>query len=154
VLDLRHVTARGPSPTHVVSSMRWWRRRRKVNTRDAPAPSRARTLASQHIQIIVDDVLFEVKVRRKTTAEDAWEEYLRIQWSAVRAIEFATDRHDPIVALYFWTVAGKRHHVADSGFLSQSEWARLGKMIAESTRGRLTLDLSGRDNPRSTSPDW
>jgi len=75
-------------------------------------------------------------------------------WSAVKAINFATDRHDPIVALYVWTAFGERHHVADSGFLTRSEWTRLGEMIAESTRGSLTLDLAGRDNPRSTSPDW
>jgi hypothetical protein len=122
------------------------------HTGDARAPQRARTLVTQYIRIAIDDAGFEVKKRRKTAVADDWEDYLRMQWSAVAAMKFATDRHDPIVALYVWTAFGKRHHVADSRFLSQPEWVQLSKLIAESTRGKLTLDLAGRDNP-STLPD-
>jgi hypothetical protein len=107
----------------------------------------AQTLVTQYVRIVIDHAGFEVKKRRKTAVADAWEEYLRMQWSAVTTIKFTTDRHDPIVALYVWTTSGKRRHVADSRFLSQSQWVQLSELIAESTDGRLTLDLAGRDNP-------
>jgi hypothetical protein len=139
--------------------MRWGRRRRLVNavqrhTRGAPVPQRAHTLLSKHIQLIIDHAEFVCMQRRGTTDAELWEECLRIQWSAVRRIAFATDIHDPIVALYVWTAPRERHYVADSGFLTQSQWTRLAGLIAQSTGGRLTLDLAGRDNPRSMSPDW
>jgi hypothetical protein len=122
--------------------------------RKAAGPPRAQTLVTTHIKVIVDDAGLEVRTRRRAAGADIWETHLRIQWSAVTAIQFATDSYDPIVALYVYTAAGRRHHVADSGFLSQSEWTRFGKLISESSRGRLTLNLAGRRHPRSTSPDW
>jgi hypothetical protein len=124
------------------------------HVRDIPARERARTLATQHIQFIVDDAGMQVRGKRKTVGGDVWEEHLRIQWSAVTAIGFAAGRYDPIVALYAWASAGKPHHVADSRFLSQLQWTQLGELIAEATRGRLTLDVAGRYNPKSIWPDW
>jgi hypothetical protein len=124
------------------------------HTQEAPEPQRAHTLASQRIKLIIDDAEFVSMQRRGTIDGELWEEYLRIQWAAMRKIGFATDSHDPIVALYVWTAPGERHYIADSGFLTQSQWTRLADLIAQSTRGRLTLDLTGRDNPRSMSPDW
>jgi len=113
------------------------------------APRRPQTLVTQYVRIVVDDAGFEVKKRRKTGIADDWEEHLRMRWSAVTAMKFATGRHDPIVALYAWTIFGKRHHVADSSFLSRSDWTQLSKLIAGSTGDRLTLDLTERDNPRT-----
>lgn len=121
---------------------------------DTPTPQGARMLVTEHIKLIVDDVEFEVQKGRRTAVTDVWEEYLRVQWSAVTAIGFATGRHDPIVALYVRTAAGVRYHVADSGFLSRSEWAQLGQLIVEATHGRLILNLAERDNPRSMPQDW
>jgi hypothetical protein len=120
---------------------------------DIPPRERARTLAGQHIQFIIDDAGMQVRGKRKTVGGEVWEEYLRMQWSAVTAIGFATGRHDPIVALYAWVAAGKSHHVADSLSLSHSQWTQLGELIAEATRGRLTLDVASRDDPRSIWPD-
>ena len=124
------------------------------HTRDVPAQERARTLVTQHIQFIADDAGLQVRRKRKTAGGEVWEDHLRIQWSAVAAIGFATGRHDPIVALYAWAAAGKPHHVADSRLLSNVQWTQLGELIAEVTRGRLTLDVASRYNPRSIWPDW
>lgn len=120
---------------------------------DIPARERDRTLVAQRIQFIVDDAGMQVRGKRKTVGGEVWEEYLRIQWPAVTAIGFATGRHDPIVALYAWAAAGNPHHVADSRSLSHSEWTQLGELIAEATRGRLTLDVASRHSPRSIWPD-
>lgn len=120
-----------------------------------PKPQRPEVLITQHVQLIVDDAGIEVKTRRGSIGgSDLWDTYLRVRWSRVVAIGFATDRHDPIVCCYAWTVDRVRHHIADSGFLTRSEWARLGELIAGATRGRLILDLAARDNPRSVGPDW
>jgi hypothetical protein len=120
---------------------------------DIPARKRDRTLVAQRIQFIIDDAGMQVQGKRKTVGGEVWEEYLRIQWPAVTAIGFATGRHDPIVALYAWVTAGNPHHVADSRSLSHSEWTQLGELIAEATRGRLTLDVASRHSPRSIWPD-
>lgn len=109
---------------------------------------------TQHVQLTVDVGEFAVKKRRKTATSDFWEDHLRLLWPDVKTIAFAIDRHDPIVALYAWTTSGRRYHVADSGFLSQSEWTELGNLISRATFGRLTLDLAGRDDPRHIWPDW
>jgi hypothetical protein len=122
--------------------------------RDIPAQARARTLVTQHIRFIVDDAGMQVRRKRKTVGGEVWEEHLRIPWSAVTAMGFATGRYDPIVALYAWGAVGKPHHVADSRFLNQVQWTQLGELIAEATRGRLILDVAGRDDPRSIRPDW
>jgi hypothetical protein len=124
------------------------------HARDVPARERTRTLMTQHIQFIVDDAGIRVQRKRKTAGAEVWEEHLRTQWSAVTAIGFATGRNDPIVALYAWTAAGRPYHMADSRFLNHLEWTRLSELIAEATRGRLTLDVADRHNPRSVWPDW
>jgi hypothetical protein len=124
------------------------------DVRDADARQHARTLVTQHIKLIVDDAGFQVQKMRRTGAAGVWENYLQICWREVKAIAFATGRYDPIVALYAWTTAGVRHHVADSRFLSQPEWIKFGVLISEATHGKLTLDLAGRDDPRSLGPDW
>lgn len=121
---------------------------------EAHVPQLPQTLVTQFVQLIVDDGGFAVKKRQKTATWDFWEDHLRVAWPDVKAIAFATDRHDPIVALYAWTTSGTRHHVADSRFLSQSEWTELVNLISWATRGRLTLDLAGRDDPRNIRPDW
>jgi hypothetical protein len=122
------------------------------HTGHADALRDAETFVNQYVRIAVDGAGFEVRKRRKTAVADGWDEYLRMQWSAVAAIKFATDRHDPVVALYLWTASGERYHVVDSGLLSRSEWAQLSMLIAESTGGRLALDLTEREN-RSALPD-
>lgn len=124
------------------------------HARDIPPRERAGTLVAQRIQFIVDDAGIQVRGKRKTVGGEVWEEYLQVQWSAVTAIGFATGRHDPIVALYVWGAPGKPHHVADSLSLSHSQWTQLGELIAEATRGRLTLDVASRHDPRSIWPDW
>lgn len=124
------------------------------HAREIPARDRARTLVTQHVRFIVDDAGMQVRGKRKTAGGEVWEEHLRIQWSAVTVIGFATGRYDPVVALYAWAAAGKPHHVADSRFLSQLQWTQLGELIADATRGRLTLDVAGRYNPKSIWPDW
>ena len=120
---------------------------------DVPARELPRTLVTQQIQFIVDDVGLQVRGKRKTVGGEVWQENLRIQWSAVRAIGFATGRYDPIVALYAWAAAGKSNHVADSRLLSNLQWTQLGELIAEATSGRLTLDVASRHNPSSIRPD-
>jgi hypothetical protein len=72
----------------------------RLQTQNAPAPQGPQTLVAQHIQFIIDDVEFVVKQKRKTVGAEVWEEHLRIRWSTARNIGFATDRYDPIVALY------------------------------------------------------
>jgi hypothetical protein len=121
--------------------------------RDIPARERAGTLVTQQVQFIVDDAGMQVRRKRKTIGGEVWEEHLRIQWSAVTAIGFATGRYDPIVALYVWAAAGKPHHLADARFLNNLQWTQLGELIAEATSGRLTLDAASRYNPRSIWPD-
>jgi hypothetical protein len=120
---------------------------------DAPARERAGTLVTQQVQFIVDDAGMQVRRKRKTIGEEIWEEHLRIQWSAVTAIGFATGRYDPIAALYVWAAAGKPHHLADARFLNNLQWTQLGELIAEATSGRLTLDAASRYDPRSIWPD-
>jgi hypothetical protein len=110
-------------------------------------------LITRRVQIIVDDAGIEIKTRVADGA-DLWNPYLQMRCSTVAGIGFAIDRYDPIVSCYAWTVDRARHHLADAGFLTRSEWARLGKLIAEATRGRLILDLAARDDPRSLGPDW
>jgi hypothetical protein len=129
-------------------------RRSTPKARDRPTRDRARTVVSERIKFIVDDAELQVRRKRRTIGGEVWEEYLRIQWSTVRGIGFATGRHDPIVALYAWTTAGRPYHVADSQFLSHLQWIQLGELITEATRGRLTLDVDSRHNPRSIRPDW
>jgi len=121
--------------------------------RDLPAKERARTVVTQHVQFIVDDSGMRVRGKRKTIGGEVWEEYLRIQWSAVTAIGFATGRYDPIVALYAWAATGKPHHLADSRFLNNLQWTQLAELISEATSGQLTLDVASRHNPRSIWPD-
>lgn len=121
---------------------------------DASVPRRPQKVSSQHIQLIFDDVGFEVRKRCKTLGPDIWEKYLRLDWLDIVRMEFATDRYDPVVALYAWTAAGARHHVADSGLLSQSQWVQVRRLITGATHSTLKLDLAGRDNPRSMGPDW
>ena len=118
-----------------------------------PVPRRPEVLITQRVQIIVDDGGIEIKTRIVSGA-DLWDPYLQMRWPTVAAIGFATDRYDPIISCYAWTVDRVRHHLADAGSLTRSEWARLGELIAEATRGRLILDLAARDNPRSLGPDW
>lgn len=119
-----------------------------------PSPQRRRPpLVTKRVKFIVDDVEFLVQKNLGSAGTDIWEDYVRIPWSDVTAIGFTTDRYDPVVALYAWTASG-RLHVADSTFLRGSECAQLSKLISEATGGRLTLDLAGRDNPRSMPPDW
>jgi hypothetical protein len=113
----------------------------------ARTPQGPQRLVTQYVRIVLDDAGFEVEKKRKTAVADAWDEYLRMEWSKVAAMRFATARHDPVVALYAWTAFGERHHVADSRLLSGSEWAQLSKLIAESTGSRLALDLTERGNP-------
>jgi len=122
--------------------------------RDMRARERGGTLMTENIQFIVSDAGMQVRGKRRTVGGEAWEQRLRIQWSAVTAIGFATGRHDPVVALYAWAAAGRPRHVADSRFLNDLQWAELGKLISEATRGRLTLDAASRHNPRSIRPDW
>jgi len=122
--------------------------------REAPARDRTRTFVTRQVLFIVDDSGMQVRGKRVTVGGAVWEEYLRIQWSAVTAIGFAIGRHDSIVALYAWAAAGKPAHVADSRLLDHLEWAQLGEFIAEATRGRLTLDMASRHDPRSVWPDW
>jgi len=122
--------------------------------RDIPAREHARTVVTQDIQLIIDDAGMQVRSKRKIVGAEFWEEHVRIQWPAVTAIGFATGRHDPVVALYAWGAGGKSHHVADSRFLDDLQWTRLGKLIAEATQGRLTLDVDSRRDPRSIRPDW
>jgi hypothetical protein len=122
--------------------------------RDMPARERGGTLVAQDIQFVVDDVGMRVRGKRRTVGGEVWEQRLQVQWSAVRAIGFATSRYDPIVALYAWVAAGRPHHVADSRFLNDLQWTELGELIAGATRGRLILDVASRHNPRSIKPDW
>lgn len=117
--------------------------------RDVPARERVRALVTQHVQFIVDDAGMQVQKKRRTTGGEVWEEHLRLQWSAVTAIGFATSRYDPIVALYAWPVAEKPHHLADSRFLNNLQWTQLAELIAQATSGRLTLDVASRHNPAS-----
>jgi len=124
------------------------------HARDVPARERVRTLVTDDIEFIVDDVGMRVRGKRRTVGGAVWEERLRIQWSAVTGIGFSTGRHDPVVALYTWAMAGKPHYVADSRFLSNAQWIELGQLITEATRGRLTLDVASRHNPKSIWPDW
>jgi hypothetical protein len=122
---------------------------------EEPRPQRPEVLITQHVQLIVDDAGIEVKTRRGSVGgADLWETYLQMRWPTVAAIGFATDRYDPIVCCFVWTVDLVRHHIADSGFLTRPEWVRFGEMIAGATHGRLILDLAARDNPRSVGPDW
>jgi hypothetical protein len=120
---------------------------------DIPARERARTLATQRIQLTVDDAGMQVRRKRRMIGGEVWEEHIRIQWSAVTAIGFATGRYDPIVALYAWVAVGKPHHLTDSQFLDNLQWTQLSELVAEATSGRLTLDVAGRYNPRSIWPD-
>lgn len=122
--------------------------------RDNRARERGGTLMTENIQFIVSNAGMQVRGKRRTVGGEVWEQRLRIQWSAVTAIGFATGRHDPVVALYAWAAVGRPRHVADSRFLNDLQWAELGKLIAEATRGRLTLDAASRHNPRSIRPDW
>jgi hypothetical protein len=122
--------------------------------REIPARERTRRLVTQQVQFIVDDAGMQVQGKRKTIGGEVWEEYLRIRWSAVTVIGFAIGSHDSIPALYVWTAAGKPAHVADSRRLGDLEWAQLGELIIEATRGRLTLDVASRHNPKSVWPDW
>lgn len=62
--------------------------------RDVPARERVRTVVTQDIQFIVDDAGMQVLGRRSTVRGELWEEHLRIRWSAVTAVGFATGRHD------------------------------------------------------------
>lgn len=121
---------------------------------DTPAREQARTVVTQHIRFIVDDAGMQVRRKRKTVGGEVWEEYLRIRWSTVTAIGFATGRYDPITALYAWGADGRPHHVADSRFLNHAQWTQLSELIAAVTSGRLTLNLADRDNPNSMRPDW
>jgi hypothetical protein len=124
------------------------------HARDIPAREHVRTVVTQDIQLIVDDAGMQVRSKRKMVGSEVWEEHLRIEWPAVTAIGFATGRHDPVVALYVWVTGGKSHHVADSRFFNDLQWTRLGKLIAEATHDRLTLDVGSRYDPRSIRPDW
>ena len=87
----------------------------------------SQTLVTRHNQFIVDDAGMQVRRKRKTVGGEIWEEYLRIEWSAVKSIGFATGRHDPIIALYLRAAAGKPRHAADSQFLSHLQWTELGQ---------------------------
>lgn len=124
------------------------------HAREMPARERGGSLVTENIQFIVNDAGMQIRGKRKTVGGEVWEQRLRIQWSAVTAIGFATGRYDPVVALYAWAAAGRPHHVADSRFLNDLQWTELGELIAEATRGRLTLDAASRHNPRSIRPDW
>ncbi|MBC6461161.1 hypothetical protein [Actinomadura sp. HBU206391] len=118
-----------------------------------PATPRGGTITSQHVQVTVDRTGFTVKRGRKTPTGTVWEDHLDLLWSTVESIVFETDRYDPVIALYACTTTGRRHHVMDSVHLNRMEWSRLADMIAESTGRKLTLDLLGRDDPRSLPPD-
>jgi hypothetical protein len=124
------------------------------NAQDKPAREWPWTLVTQQIEFVVDDAGMQVRGKRKTVGGEVWEEYLRIRWSAVTALGFAIGSHDSIPALYARAAVGKPAHVADSPLLSNSEWAQLADLIAEATRGRLTLDVASRRNTRSAWPDW
>lgn len=121
--------------------------------RGVPAMDRVRTLATKDIQFIVDDTGIQVHGKRKTIGGDVWEEYVRIQWSAVTAMGFAIGRHDSIVALYAWAAAGKSYHLVDSKSLDNLQWTQLETLVAEATGGRLTLDVASRYNTKSIWPD-
>jgi hypothetical protein len=121
--------------------------------RDIPKRERTRTLVTQHVHFIVNDAGMQVRRKRRTTGGEVWEEHVRIQWSTVTAIGFATGRHDPIVALYAWVAIGKPHHLSDSRFLDNLQWTELSGLIADATNGRLTLDVGGRHDPKSIWPD-
>jgi hypothetical protein len=129
-------------------------RRPTPHAQHGPAPERARTLSTHRIEFIIDDVGMRVRGKLKTVGGEFWEERLRIQWSAVRVIGFATGSNDPIVALYAWAPGAKPYHVADAQFLSHLQWTQLSELIAQATRGRLTFDAADRYNPRSIWPDW
>lgn len=124
-----------------------------AKAREAPTGEYTGTLVTQQVQFIVDGAGMQVRGKRKTIGGEVWEEYLRIQWSAVTAIGFAIERYDPVVALYAWAAVGRPAHVTDSRLLSHSEWAELAELIAGATRGRLTLDPASRRNPRSVWPE-
>jgi hypothetical protein len=117
--------------------------------RAMPARAQVRTLVTPHIKFIVDSAGMQVRRKQKTVGGEVWEEHLRISWCAVTAIEFATGRYDPVVALYAWPAAGKPNHVADSRLLNDSEWTQLAELVAEATCGRLVLDADGRYTPKS-----
>lgn len=121
--------------------------------RNIPGRERTRTLVTQHIHFIVDDTGMQVRRKRRTIGGEVWEEHVRIQWSTVTAIGFATGRHDPIVALYAWVAIGRPYHLTDSQFLDNLQWTELGELIAGATNGRLTLDIGDRHDPRSIWPD-
>jgi hypothetical protein len=108
---------------------------------------------TQDIQFIVDDDGMRVRGKRTMAVGVVWEERLRIHWPAVTALGFSTGSFDPIVALYAWVKAGKPHYVADSRVLNHAQWTQLGKLIAEATSGRLTLDVASRHDPKSIWPD-
>lgn len=122
--------------------------------RDTAGRERVRTLVTQDLQFIVDEAGMQIRRRRITVGGGAWEEHIRVQWSAVTAIGFAIDRHDSIVALYAWAAVRKPDHLADSRSLDTLQWTQLSELIAEATSGRLTLDVASRYNIRSIWPDW
>lgn len=114
---------------------------------NAPLPS---AIITDKVTFVVDDIGLEISSGRGAAGRQPPR---RIQWSAVTAMTFGITPHDPIIALYASTSAG-REHVTDARVLSRKEWELLSTMIAESTGRRLMLDMQGLQKPGSLGPDW
>jgi hypothetical protein len=75
--------------------------------------------------------------------------HLELGWTAVSAMRFDNDSRDPVIALYAVTTQNQRRHMMDSKHLSRPEWSTLASMVAGASGGRVTVDLAGRETPRS-----
>jgi hypothetical protein len=108
------------------------------------------TVRTEAVQFTCDRDGFVLRNSRRTvTGSVEWVTYADLRWSAVDRMIFDTTTHDPVVALYACLSGGGRRHLADSGRLRKADWERLAAAIAASTGGRVVLDLSTRDAPRS-----
>jgi pantoate kinase len=101
------------------------------------------TIRAARVEFTADQGGFVVRNRRGTVSEP-WVTHLTAAWVDVDRMEFDAGRHDEVVALYARMTSGDWRYVMDSAHLSAREWTGLADIVARSTGGRVTLDLSRR----------
>ncbi|MEL5956720.1 DnaJ C-terminal domain-containing protein [Streptomyces sp. CLV115] len=109
------------------------------------------TVTGDGVRITVDRECVTVHEERGSrTRRGTWVITRSLRWPEIALLEFDSDRHDPVVALYAVPArpGSGRQHLADSRTFASGDWEILAGAVERLSRGRLVLDLSRRGDTR------
>ncbi|MEU2669209.1 DnaJ C-terminal domain-containing protein [Streptomyces sp. NPDC007164] len=109
------------------------------------------TVTGDGVRITVDRECVTVHEERGSrTRRGTWVITRSVRWPDIALLEFDSDRHDPVVALYAVPArpGSGRQHLADSRTFASGDWEILAAAVERLSHGRLVLDLSRREDTR------